>query len=53
MIAMSESVEGRVERPPPPLVKTPLLRRFGGVPPRALKVGRGYSSKPSKKRRLN
>ncbi len=29
--------------PPPPIVKVPLLRRFGGVAPRPTKVGRGYS----------
>ncbi|RLF05974.1 MAG: hypothetical protein DRK00_02920 [Thermoprotei archaeon] len=30
-------------RPPPPIVKVPLLRRFGGVPPKPYRVGRGYS----------
>lgn len=29
--------------PPPPIVKVPSLKRFGGLPPRFSKVGRGYS----------
>ncbi|RLE66623.1 MAG: hypothetical protein DRJ47_02080 [Thermoprotei archaeon] len=39
--------------PPPPLVKIPLLRRFGGVPPRELKIGRGYSIGEIKKANLS
>ncbi|MEM1714223.1 MAG: ribosomal protein L13e [Thermofilaceae archaeon] len=29
--------------PPPPIVKAPLLRQHGGVPPRRERVGKGYS----------
>lgn len=29
--------------PPPAIVKVPILRQFGNVPPKPAKVGRGYS----------
>lgn len=29
--------------PPPPLVKVPRLIKFGGLPPKEWKIGRGYS----------
>lgn len=32
-----------VASPPLPVVKVPLLRRFGGIPPKPTRVGRGYS----------
>jgi len=32
-----------VQEPPSPMVKVPLLRRFGGVPPKVWREGRGYS----------
>ena len=32
-----------VQAPPPPLVKVPLLRRHGGLPPKPVREGRGYS----------
>ncbi len=35
---MAKNVE-----PPKPLVKVPLLRKYGGVPPREKRVGRGFS----------
>jgi len=40
---LSEGVTKPIVPPPEPIVKTPLLRRFGGVAPRPLKIGRGYS----------
>ncbi len=40
-VIMSELSE-KVERPVP-IVKTPVLRRFGKIPPRPFKVGRGFS----------
>ena len=35
--------EPRVEPPPPPIVKVPVLIKHAGVPPREFRVGRGYS----------
>lgn len=32
-----------IVEPPPPLVKVPRLIKYGGIPPREWKIGRGYS----------
>lgn len=37
-------MSGSASRPPPPIVKVPLLRRFGGTPPKPYRIGRGYSA---------
>ena len=39
----STTTQPPVVPPPPPLVKVPRLIKYGGVPPKEWKIGRGYS----------
>ena len=36
-------MEDKIVTPPPPKAKVPLIRKYGGVSPRRLKIARGFS----------